>query len=65
MVLQHLAQTGHLDHGLKIRTMTMPDTYMDQMAPSRMIENAGLDAGGIAQQVMAALDLKSAGLVVA
>lgn len=65
MVLHHLAKTGMLDNGMKIRTMTMPDTYMDQMSPARMLERAGLDAGGIAKQVLNALDLKSAGLVVA
>ncbi|MEL7428821.1 MAG: 1-deoxy-D-xylulose-5-phosphate synthase, partial [Pseudomonadota bacterium] len=65
MVLHHLAKTGMLDNRMKIRTMTMPDTYMDQMSPARMLERAGLDAGGIAKQVLNALDLKSAGLVVA
>ncbi|NDH27098.1 MAG: 1-deoxy-D-xylulose-5-phosphate synthase, partial [Rhodobacteraceae bacterium] len=30
MVLHHLAGTGQLDRGLKIRTMTLPDVYIDQ-----------------------------------
>ncbi|MEL6735511.1 MAG: 1-deoxy-D-xylulose-5-phosphate synthase [Pseudomonadota bacterium] len=47
MVLHHLAAHGLLDHGLKIRTLTMPDVYMDQMAPEVMVARAGLDRKGI------------------
>ena len=55
MVLHHLAATGLLDHGLKIRTMTMPDTYVDQMSPAAMIKFAGLDNAGIVKAVFEAL----------
>lgn len=55
MVLHHLAGSGLLDHGLKIRTLTMPDVYIDQMSPNRMIEDAGLDCRGIVQSVFSAL----------
>ncbi len=65
MVLHHLASKGLLDQGLKVRTMTMPDIYMDQMSPARMVETAGLDAGGIIKQALAAMDLKTANFVVA
>ncbi|MEL6745788.1 MAG: 1-deoxy-D-xylulose-5-phosphate synthase, partial [Pseudomonadota bacterium] len=47
MVLHHLAAHGLLDQGLKIRTLTMPDVYMDQMAPEVMVARAGLDRKGI------------------
>jgi 1-deoxy-D-xylulose-5-phosphate synthase len=55
MVLHHLASAGVLDTGLKIRTMTMPDVYVDQMSPDRMIQTAGLDKFGIVQTVFGAL----------
>ena len=55
MVLHHLASAGVLDIGLKIRTMTMPDVYVDQMSPDRMIQTAGLDKFGIVQTVFGAL----------
>ena len=55
MVLHHLAASGVLDHGLKIRTLTMPDVYVDQMSPDRMVEDAGLDCRGIVQSVFGAL----------
>ncbi len=42
MVLHHLAATGQLDRGFKIRTMTLPDVYIDQGSPSEMYAAAGL-----------------------
>ena len=42
MVLHHLAATGQLDCGLKIRTMTLPDVFIDQASPSEMYAAAGL-----------------------
>lgn len=54
-VLHHLASVGALDHGLRIRTLTMPDTYVDQMSPANMIAQAGLDRAGIKEAVFAAL----------
>ena len=47
MVLHHLAQTGQLDGGVKIRTMTLPDVFIDQASPSEMYEVAGLTAHDI------------------
>ncbi|MEL6504054.1 MAG: 1-deoxy-D-xylulose-5-phosphate synthase [Pseudomonadota bacterium] len=55
MVLHHLAASGGLDHGLKIRTLTMPDVYVDQMSPANMLKLAGLDKDGILQAVFGAL----------
>ncbi len=54
-VMQHLAVSGMLDHGLKIRPMVMPDVFVDQMSPSQMIETAGLDAAGIVHTAFTAL----------
>lgn len=55
MVLHQLAADGLLDIGLKVRTLTMPDVYVDQMSPAAMIQVAGLDKSGIIKAVFAAL----------
>ncbi len=54
-VLQHLASTGALDRGLKVRTVTLPDTFIDHDKPEKMYERAGLTAPGIVATVLAAL----------
>ena len=54
-VLQHLAANGLLDRGLKVRTMTLPDTFIDHDKPEVMYGLAGLDATGIAATALAAL----------
>jgi 1-deoxy-D-xylulose-5-phosphate synthase len=56
-VLHLLADRGMLDSGLKIRTMTLPDLFLDQDKPERMYAQAGLHAAGIAAKAMAALGL--------
>ncbi|MEO1143631.1 MAG: transketolase C-terminal domain-containing protein, partial [Pseudomonadota bacterium] len=52
VVLHHLAGQGLLDRGLIIRTMTMPDVYMEQMSPARMVELGNLDSQSIVNQVV-------------
>jgi 1-deoxy-D-xylulose-5-phosphate synthase len=51
MVLHNLAERGRLDHGLKVRTMTLPDIYIDQDTPQNMYKQAGLDADSIVEKV--------------
>ena len=51
-VLQHLAESGALDKGLKVRAMVLPDVYQDHDKPERMYAEAGLDAKGIVRKVM-------------
>jgi len=46
-VLHDLAKNGRLDRGLKIRTMTLPDSFIDQDTPANMYKQAGLDADSI------------------
>ena len=53
--LHSLAAHGALDGGLTIRTMTLPDTFIDQDTPDAMYRQAGLDADAIVEQVFAAL----------
>jgi 1-deoxy-D-xylulose-5-phosphate synthase len=57
-VLQYLSMNGHLDRGLKVRPLVLPDTYVDQASPAKMYANAGLDAAGIVRTVFAALGEK-------
>ena len=54
-VLQHLAEVGALDTGLKIRTMHLPDIFQDQDKPELMYAAAGLDARSIAARAIEAL----------
>ncbi|MGJ8603628.1 MAG: 1-deoxy-D-xylulose-5-phosphate synthase [Marivita sp.] len=42
MVLHELADHGLLDRGLKVRTMTLPDRFIDQASPDEMYADAGL-----------------------
>lgn len=56
VVLHCLAGSGLLDGNLKIRTITMPDFYLEQMSPSEMIRQAGLDSEGIVSTVLGALE---------
>ncbi len=54
-VLHHLAGVGALDNGLKIRTMTLPDIFLDQDTPANMYQTAGLNARHIAARAIEAL----------
>ncbi len=54
-VLQTLADHGVLDAGLKVRTMILPDIFIDQDTPAAMYAKAGLDARGIVAKVFEAL----------
>ncbi len=55
VVLHHLADAGLLDGGLKVRTMVLPDTFIDHDKPEKMYADAGLDAAGITAKVLEAL----------
>jgi 1-deoxy-D-xylulose-5-phosphate synthase len=54
-VLQHLAMTGQLDNGLKIRPMVLPDLFLDHDSPNAQYETAGLNARHIVATALAAL----------
>jgi 1-deoxy-D-xylulose-5-phosphate synthase len=53
--LQTLAEHGVLDRGLKIRSMVLPDFFIDQDSPNAMYAKAGLDAKGIVAKAFEAL----------
>jgi 1-deoxy-D-xylulose-5-phosphate synthase len=48
LVLHHLAASGQLEKGRAIRTLTLPDRFIDQASPSQMYAFAGLTAEDIA-----------------
>ncbi len=56
-VLHWLAQSGLLDHGTKLRTMVLPDIFIDHDKPEKMYATAGLDAAAIVVTACSALGL--------
>ena len=54
-VVHFLLQSGMLDCGLKVRTMILPDRFLDQNNIGRMYIEAGLDAAAIVNQVFEVL----------
>ena len=51
-VFQMLSERGFFDKGLKIRSMILPDQFIDQDMPEYMYKTAGLDAYAIEQKVL-------------
>jgi len=61
-VLQHLSDTGALDgnlnlNGLKIRTMVLPDTFIDHDTPQKQYDEAELSAQHIVAKATQALGI--------
>jgi len=54
-VFQMLAEKGIFDKGLKIRSMILPDCFINQDTPENMYKVAGLDAQSIEQKAIDAL----------
>ncbi len=50
-VLQHLSDGGALDRGLKVRTMVLPDAFIDHDTAEKQYAAAGLDAAAIVKKV--------------
>ena len=51
-VAQLLSEEGVFDHGLKFRSMVLPDIFIDQASPAQMYEVAGLNAEHIEAKVL-------------
>jgi 1-deoxy-D-xylulose-5-phosphate synthase len=51
-VAQLLADEGVFDHGLRFRSMVLPDIFIDQASPEAMYRVAGMDAGQIEAKVL-------------
>ena len=54
-VLHELAKEGRLDEGLKIRSMHLPDEFIDHDTPDKMYEKAKLDSKAIVRTVFETL----------
>ncbi len=54
-VLDHLSNEGLMEQGLKVRTMKLPDIFIDQDSPDEMYKKAGLMAEDIIKTALQAL----------
>jgi len=54
-VFQMLSERGIFDKGIKIRSMILPDKFLEHNTPEKMYKTAGLDAEGIEQKAIEAL----------
>ena len=55
-IFQMLSERGIFDRGLKIRSMILPDQFIDHDTPENMYKTAGLDAQAIEQKALNALN---------
>jgi len=55
-IFQMLSEKGIFDRGLKIRSMILPDQFIDHDTPENMYKTAGLDAQAIEQKALNALN---------
>ncbi|TVS06795.1 MAG: 1-deoxy-D-xylulose-5-phosphate synthase [Rhodobacteraceae bacterium] len=58
-VMHHLANTGGLDRGLAIRTVTLPDRFIEQASPEAMYRDAAMTADDIARVALQALGVEA------
>lgn len=58
-VAQLLAEEGLFDHGLKFRSMVLPDTFVDQASPRDMYDTAALNAEHIEAKALDALGVET------
>jgi len=63
LVLHHLANSGGLDQGLAVRTVTLPDRFIDHASPAQMYAEAGMTATDLATVALRALGLGVAAVV--
>jgi 1-deoxy-D-xylulose-5-phosphate synthase len=59
-VLTFASDEGLTDNGLKVRTLRLPDTFIDHDAPEKQYDEAGLNAPQIVETVLKALRHNSA-----
>ncbi len=58
-VLHWLAENGYLDKGLKVRTLTFKDEFIDQASPADMYKLAGLDYESIFECIIKVLQIEN------
>ena len=54
-VMQFLSDRGILDRGIKLRSMILPDIFIDQDTLENMYKKARLDSNSIEEKVLEAL----------
>ena len=54
-VMHALSDMGRFDNGLKFRSMTLPDTFIDQDTPAKMYQHAGLTSDAIVEKVFSVI----------
>ena len=59
-VMQYLANAGHLDRGLVVRCLSLPDRMIDHDSQGGQLAHVGLDAAGIAAALRAMPGLAAA-----
>ena len=62
-VMQYLANAGHLDRGLVVRCLSLPDQMIDHDSQGGQLAHVGLDAAGIAAALRAMPGLAAAAKV--
>jgi 1-deoxy-D-xylulose-5-phosphate synthase len=60
-VAQLLAEEGVFDHGLKFRSMVLPDVFIDQASPAAMYDVAAMNAPQIEAKVLEVLGIAQVG----
>ncbi|NDF11611.1 MAG: 1-deoxy-D-xylulose-5-phosphate synthase [Proteobacteria bacterium] len=55
-VLQYLTDNDLLKDGLKVKSLILPDQFIDQASPADMYKEAGLDAEGLVNTVLGMLE---------
>ncbi|PCH98620.1 MAG: hypothetical protein COB84_01530 [Rhodobacteraceae bacterium] len=58
-VMHFMSEAGLLDHGLKMRSMVFPDTFIDHDSPEQMYAMAAMNAEHIEQKVLSVLGIAS------
>ncbi len=64
-ILTYLSDEGLLDHGLKIRSLRLPDVFQDQDNPMKMYDSAGLNAPHMVEAALTALHHNDVGAATA
>ena len=55
-VINFLTTKGLMDSNLKFRSMTLPDSFIDQDTPDNMYKNANLDSSSIEEKILDVLN---------
>jgi 1-deoxy-D-xylulose-5-phosphate synthase len=61
-VLTFASDEGLMDGGLKVRTLRLPDKFIDHESPEKQYDEAGLNAPQIVECVLKALKHNSSGV---